>query len=755
MKRYITYFIAVAAAAALTCSCIGNGVPDELENNGICLTVNAPDAAVDVKSSLSNGDDDFNENLLNSYYYFFYPQGSLDSAPVISGFVNGISVTEKHETTIPASANDINNLLFASSHECQMFIVANPPASLVSSLTASPTLSQLRTMVVLSNLVTVPQDNFVMIYDGLVELDSRSQETAVEVDVALSRLACKFTVGAYVTQSIEKDDKIYTPVTDKGGLTVSFSNALNRTTLSGYSKSVVSDADYFVSNDVELAYQSDELLDDGEHCYYQASEPVYSYSMEWEFASAKEPFLMYALEWKVTDKNTGDSDFKPLYYKLMLGRRSLAANEWYNISAKLDVLGSLFPEDPTVIYPNMFYQVLGWRDAFSSDSNPNTSADIKDTRYLVVPQSEWTLNNKNEIVIPFSSSHDCKILPGSIKATYTDFSSGEHVTKPHNPMSDIHITLDSQRSVKVEHTLNNNLGPGMDISPIDISFVLCHNDDETFYDTIKVRQYPAIYVETHANSAGPGTGSQTGNGKLGTVYINDAQSTASGDWRRIAGATSSGNNSSYFFTVITVTQFDASTGYVVGDPRKAEVDNLNVNNWNAHACENAPTRYTGDGNSNRKLMYYHPTIDDGSVDNFVAPKFRVNSAYCRSRQNNAYDDVKLRCASYQEDGYPAGRWRLPTLAECKLIQVLSGNGLVPNVFIQNGSSYYYAAGWWFTVSNTGVGSYHEGTSQNAAGRCVYDEWYWSEIDKEFGWDNSQILTQFTWGDIPENYVHNN
>ncbi len=532
-----------------------------------------------------------------------------------------------------------------------------------------------------------------------------------------------------------------------------FCHGVNRTTLSGYDGGIVTSADYFNSNEVELSHQTaaTPLEEDGEVIdfhHYKSVAPVYTYPMEWEFASDKEPYLLYALKWRISEDGKGD-DFRTLYYKLTLGRRELSPNQWYDITAKLTVLGNLYPEDPVVMFPYMNYQVLGWTDAFIPGSDPNTSAVIKDTRYLSVPQAEWILNNKNSVTIPYSSSHACSY--GGLTAKKKNFSSG---TPTDQTVSGVNVDLSVNGQITVTHPLNNTLGQGMDISPIEISFTLWHDDEHAFSQDIHITQNPAIFVNTEANSAGPGTGTQNGNGKLGTVYINGAQSTTSGDWRRIAGATSSGNNSSYFFTVITVTQFDPSTGYVVGDPRKTDIDNLNVTGWGTYPCVSAPAKYSGDGQTgNRQLKYYYPTVDDGSRDNFVSPQFRVNSAYCRSRQNNTYEDVKKRCASYQEDGYPAGRWRLPTLAECKLIQVLSGNGMIPNIFIQNGSSYYYAAGWWFTVNSSGVGNYNHNTTQDAAGRCVYDEWYWSQVDAEFGWDNSDKTT-FTWGDVPRNYVHN-
>lgn len=772
MMRKSTIYILLAASLLFAVSCAKEGQDLEgYDGPKIILTVHAPDAGVDVDLKSvpdpRNGEDDYNENLLNSFYYFFFPKNVTNQIPSVSGYVSGISETDAYEREIPVSSNTINNVLFASERECQLFIVANPPSSLVDSLKGTPTLAQLRSMTVLSALKTIPQSNFVMVYDDLIPVASRTQEEAVNVEVPLKRLASKFTAGAYVTQSIVKNGKTYTPVTTGNGLKVTFCNGLNRATLSGFKKSIVKTDDYFDSKSVEIDYRgTGDLTENSTTVTYHkfsSTSPLYTYPMDWEFASETEPYLLYDLSWKVTDNTTGDIEYKSLFYKLTLGRRSIVSNDWYNIAAKLTVLGSLYPEDPTEVYPYMNYQVQGWKNAYES-GDANTPASIKDTRYLAVPQTEWVLNNKNEVVIPFSSSHDCEVY--NLKATKIDFSTGDHVEK--NITSSVSYTGPTSDQVTIIHTLNNVLGAGMDISPITITFTLRHKDDHNFAQDIIITQNPAIFVDTQLNSSGK---TDTTNPK-GYTYVNGRQDGST--WMTVRGANngSTGDNTSRYFTVVSVSQFDPSTGYVVGDPRDTEINNLGsprTDPWSGtgnYKPVNAPAKYNKDGQTgNRTIKYYYPTIDDGSRDNFVAPVFRISTAHTRSGRNDAYADIKKRCASYQEDGYPAGRWRVPTLAECKLSQVLSHNGLVPNIYINGSTYYYYYAGGWFTGNaSQNASDWHSGDrSGGAATRCVYDEWYWSKVDEEFSWDNggkygetitTSVKTTFTWGDMPRDYIHN-
>lgn len=749
--RIILYISVLIASVAVSSCTVENDVFEGEE--GISITFRTASAAeAQVKGTPAAGSDAFNENLLNSIYYFFYPKGATGTTPSVSGFKTGFSTTGTYALKIPVSATTIVNDLFAENNECQLFAVANPPASIVSALEGKPTLEALRAMVVVSSLKEVPQANFTLIYDGPVSATSLSQKIAVNATVEMKHLAAKFTIGAIVIPSLSQGTDTYTP----NALSVKLCNGTNKTTLGGWNKDEVEDGDYFDSDYGVMTESGTVSIDEETYKKYVLTPPVYSYPMEWEFNSETEPYLMYELNWKITDKG-GNISWKPLYYKLTLGRHSIMPNEWYDISGKLTILGSLYPEEPTEIYYYMDYLVHGWKDALD-DGGINTPAEIKDTRYLAVQQTEWVLNNTNEVTIPFSSSHDCEVVNKSI--TTTSYASGVATPKsPHYTTVDYDLTVPNE--ITVRHQIYNALDGGLDCAPIIIEFDLRHKTSEAFTEHIRIIQNPAIMIETFANSGG-----RSASNAYGYTYVNNAQS---GNWQNVLGANSSGNNSSIYLTVIKVSQFDPTTGFIVGDPRDpARYNNLDNNSgtagvqWNAVNPVSAPAKYSGDGQTgNRTIKYYHPTIDDGSRDNFVAPSIRVNSANCRSGQNETYQNAVQRCAAYQEDGYPAGRWRLPTLAECKLIQTMSSNGIVPTIFIQNNTSYYCYAGGWFRGNASQDSDYYPysagyskttntGGQGGGAARCVYDEWYWSQVDAKMGWNNSSKA--FTWGDVPDDFV---
>ena len=141
----------------------------------------------------------------------------------------------------------------------------------------------------------------------------------------------------------------------------------------------------------------------------------------------------------------------------------------------------------------------------------------------------------------------------------------------------------------------------------------------------------------------------------------------------------------------------------------------------------------------------------------IAPKFRLASGYAvlhNNTESQTLENLKKRCASYQEDGYPAGRWRLPTRAEFQFIMTQIELGNLPTVYLDN--TPYWCAHGMGTPNNGVVNmSYigYNGTGRST--RCVYDEWYWENSESyRLGNKNANGTftpsDTFTWGDMPRN-----
>ena len=305
--------------------------------------------------------------------------------------------------------------------------------------------------------------------------------------------------------------------------------------------------------------------------------------------------------------------------------------------------------------------------------------------------------------------------------------------------------------------------------------------------TVTIEQYPAIYIEATRNRDIWITA--TGNSDCpydyrGTIYADtplkdqpwgfvfvDGQ-----DGRNIRVDKKTSNSKDPFFTLknnddkreyqwrtvwytggskdmfkINVTVLPKSSNLIIGDPRVDEVDNLNYS-FRVHDERDrglvvdrdsfAVARFVGGApNEARSLRHYYPTEESIRTENMLAPSFRIASKFGGTEYGGSFfgditkEFARYRCAAYQEDGFPAGRWRLPTKGEILFIAQLSAKGAFEPLF--SFRSTYWSANGPIKVN---TGSVSNSDASTALLRCVYDSWYWgdTQYDKEV----------FLWGDQP-------
>ena len=221
----------------------------------------------------------------------------------------------------------------------------------------------------------------------------------------------------------------------------------------------------------------------------------------------------------------------------------------------------------------------------------------------------------------------------------------------------------------------------------------------------------------YTTSPGPGDSGPSGtSGTATTPYAPVARYVDSQTDMTVITISSFSNNPTYEISGATGSPFT----YMIADPR-------------------VPSGYS----SNDLVPYYNGTstvewgdsasdvlIGSTTDPTFIAPKFMISSRWGRmgNWQPGSMSDadrletVQKRCATYQEAGYPAGRWRLPTEAEISFIAGLQRWNFIDDLFTATGYS-ISASGSVFTVTNGSIGyNQRQGTSC----RCVYDLWYWGE-----------------------------
>ena len=124
----------------------------------------------------------------------------------------------------------------------------------------------------------------------------------------------------------------------------------------------------------------------------------------------------------------------------------------------------------------------------------------------------------------------------------------------------------------------------------------------------------------------------------------------------------------------------------------------------------------------------------------LAPSYRISTKLSGSEYNGTpLEQARMRCAALQENGFPAGRWRVPTEAEIRFISNLSAHG----VFEWQFSGNYWSANGAVKVDKDKKTVTPVSNVENALLRCVYDSWYWGD-DRVV--DGEGLPSIFTWGD---------
>lgn len=301
--------------------------------------------------------------------------------------------------------------------------------------------------------------------------------------------------------------------------------------------------------------------------------------------------------------------------------------------------------------------------------------------------------------------------------------------------------------------------------------------EDEFVEYVTVVQYPPIYVTpdkttqysiyvNNENRYTKGTGTSRSdavqfeheNGYYYGLGVVPGTNTTTGEkaFMYTITVTSLKETDVFYYNATTHSSADTQSPYqyIIGDPRSRESDTV-LNNDNHDTNENWVTAPSVDG-TNRKLQHYYPTSTEDGAFQVIAPKFRIVSFHGNGHRFHNYEGAKMRCASYQEDGYPAGRWRLPTFAELQFIVKLQEAYVICPIFF--GSSKYFTPTTQVTYNqngssfNTTSGDFTSPSREGGTGsvRCVYDEWYWGNekeaVPSTDSTPNEGEEYLFTWGD---------
>ena len=503
--------------------------------------------------------------------------------------------------------------------------------------------------------------------------------------------------------------------------------------------------------------------------YRLESTPLYTYPISWQPTDAQAPFIKIILPWNGSVKNadntvTNDPKSTEFYYKIMIPDvLELNSNNCYQISLDIAVLGSAADEVPVEVTGN--YYVVDWNEAQTMGGDQNSG------RYLKIAQTRFEMYG-DELEIPLKSSHDLEVYAVSNEYHYFTGNGGTRQLTQHATSStgdnftllpkDLNTVVLKHEMLKDISSFATDGSNAKDVAPITYKFKIRHEDDHSYTtEEITVVQYPSIYINQEEGgnaflngffqyqSAVPngfnGLTSQNfsfGNGYSATGYrYNNGSGRVDTDY----GSLNYDGKLPRNMTLVTVTAFPGgaatytSTGdptkeYIIGDPRQSNKSWNSLSNYLSGRQNNGNLVYTAWGATNVANI----KVGSNTRENVIAPAFLLSSRW--SRPGGSFPDsremAEQRCAAYQEAGYPAGRWRLPTEAEIYFVYTLQTKGLVDDLFSNTGSQnygYYASSGRVFDRFGVGTETAYRTrftpgviSGRDVSVRCVYDYWYWEQ-----------------------------
>ena len=817
MRRLL--LISLLLALVLSCA---KELPREWDGPVIELTLDTP-GDFETKAGFDgtrDGVDRYNENIINTVDFFFYPysaQSSVDSTSAATYHVRRISGKRRSDVIrLEFTSEQINTLIFPSApvekKNVHVIAIVNAPETLVAdeSDLSGTSIKELESRVILTDFVSPSnhkQSNFMMSGSVSMTLRGRSSVVAATGTIQLERYACKLTIGLDVSDVIYVGNEEWRPML--AGMEAYLVNGVSDVTLGGEK---ATDPTYFSyrNNPMRFAYQD---LEEQLHFYFEKdgnyynTYPMYMYPQHWDYGSTlsprTEPFIKLVVPWlRSEDPEHGiHSTQRQFYYKVVIPddqreefRRSFQRNNWYHVNVHVGMLGA--ETDEAMVPVDGWCYIVYWQDKDIVIKN----AEIGNARYLSVDNEVYNLRNiSTEVNLGYTTSHPVVIQ--NVRVTrpyYGDATGGPALggtvkkagANDRYPQNSYYLEYDEAQQLALndgnpwltdtgtgivfQHTINNDYtDPLFDYSPYTITYELVHADDpedQLFRKKITVYQYPAVYIQSHVNSDNTVRG--TGRPKpdnytsehWGYVYIDGEQRfrseydekanayVADGEtWNLSDGGTVrwkpdmmdlqwrvinyTGGSRDIFRMNITV--LPENSDFVIGDPRTDEIDNLDPKRLDGVPVPFCTARAFEDFTTTRTLTWYYPADPSERTRNLMAPQYIIASKFggIEYYDGTPYAEAQYRCASYQEDGYPAGRWRLPTRGEIRFIAMLSANSAF--TFLFSKGSYYWSANGAIHVVE---GDVQDAPSKTTAlARCVYDTWYWGE-------EQMDDRDTFTWGD---------
>ena len=764
MKRLVYSLLAIFCFVVVSCT-EEVSVPDYSKDHIVLNVFNSP-----MTKAVGDSDTDY-ERQLNRLDCFFYVKDKTDQPCV---YYHKAEVNDLGSATIPFFVNDlVLKEIFPSGSLCDVFVIANLPGNPTFEAKTPETTVQALGEYVLDmtdgeyDVIGKP---FVMTGSARVQKGKNSNATA---DIKLARVASKVTMTVKVPKSIEVENSDGSKVTmlpilvDNEGNEPLKTSFRYGTTKSYLSKAFPDDPNNYINTD-KIPYTLSETTDS--HYVFICDVPFYTYARSWEKGSDNAAYVTFEMPWGVDEDNDGEADsYRTYYYQILVNAkdRNFEPNTYYDMVVTVGVLGSTVEALPEEL-EDLSYYVLDWTEETNGTGDRQEDVEIEKFNYLEVPQTYIEMDNVKEVAIRYTASHKIGVEfdtkggksveglsnPTTYSALYISNGSGTPAAQQITNITLGNFTDNNKGLLTFNYELSSDIySPAYVFITIwlDVDSDGVHDSDEILTQDVKIVMYPAIYI-VGDNSA---TRSIFINGNYGRA-TNTGYLTIAG--KQVGNAV--GQDASTYMHVISISAFNKDnykfaynndknkdTEYIIGDPRVRSSNKFNVPDLDTTTPQANATgwiRATDVNGIVRNLQHYYPTSTEANSYQVIAPKFRIASKLGGYSKSDP-DGAALRCASYQEHGFPAGRWRLPTTAEVLYIIELQRLGKIQQLFY--GNTTYFSATDRVTTDNNNNYTLQKGVgTAQASVRCVYDEWYWGSEREALENDTYPGGYQFTWGD---------
>lgn len=767
-------------------------------DNYIEITIGNIHPSLKSKAS-ERGDDAYNENLVQSVDCFFYTNGQTDSPAVFTALGRGAEAKAEGDSTVYVVKVFFNDAdaqkMFGSktSGTCQFFVVCNAPLSYGAD-TSVPALKEL----VVENDFTAQtvQGSFVMSADepGTVTLTSDGDSRTASGRVKVSRAAAKIQFYLDIPKVFtDETNQFWEPVLS-AGVQISMTNSVKRGKVDGDYSVQPSDYVSYGARIVDSLDTGNRIS--GYETYKFTHVPFYSYPCAWSDLSDYACQVVFRIAWRIVGES--DYIWKKYQLSPNISTLDFKRNHYYRTFVRVQSLGGADKEHEVII-PEADYVIIPWIDEGATAGEGQVPGQLITYKYLVVDEPEQELNNEETAYFTYVSSAPLSSIKITKVEYYDNTQAvplrtqtlNTTVTADRQTVStnagDITISKETPGLVTFYHSVSNMY------SQIKV-YATITNGDACTQDVVLV-QNPSIqlirqgyagdvFVNGHfarVSNATYATGYRpyesvtydwrgriNGGQQSSTTYyhsnasnwvgdynqqINDGYNTTtqSGSYGTIIGAlwnldTSIDRN--FYTTLVSVSSFNdandfftangAEIHYRIGDPRKKASEFYTggtswdtVTNFYKYLYYSGSTiQYSAWSNPGDILI-----CSQGSEEqDIIAPKLLVSSAL-NANSGLTFDQAVKRGATYQEAGFPAGRWRLPSEAEIAFIVARQRDGVIPALYATN--SYYWSGSGRLVYIPTDVNAgimFYTPAEATAAGstkttyscRFVYDLWYWGD-----------------------------